>query len=243
MFRRVSRSDCKTPPSARASTVVANDVASWGLFAVSLKRAHRLHGPRVIRHAAYFGIGGLHDRHPDEEVAVPFRVAFPAAGVWPRSSRSCSASICCAPDQDLPSPCSRWPRADRVGDAAFSGMTSRGGEQGLPEIPTRQLAWIAEAAFFGSSARATTSICSAWCWVAVCYWALHRVVTPPFGRMLSHHPREPRARRVHRGQRAALRADRVGIAGMFAGLAGGSLRHLQPGRLPGLAYWTKSSRS
>jgi branched-chain amino acid transport system permease protein len=66
---------------SRFYTFVANDVAIMGLFAVSLNVLIGYTGLVSFGHAAYFGIGAYTTGILMKKLALPFVLAFPAAGV------------------------------------------------------------------------------------------------------------------------------------------------------------------
>ena len=77
--------------------------------------------------------------------------------------------------------------------------------------------------------------------VALCLWALRRVVGSPFGRMLTTiRENAERAEFIGVNVRRYELAAFV-LAGAFAGLAGGLFGIFNRGVFPDFAYWTKSS--
>ncbi|HEX7788611.1 MAG TPA: hypothetical protein VF653_20495, partial [Methylomirabilota bacterium] len=66
---------------SRFYTFLANDVVIWALFATSLNLLVGYTGLVSFGHAAYFGIGAYATGLLMKKLAVPFLVAFPAAGV------------------------------------------------------------------------------------------------------------------------------------------------------------------
>ena len=173
-----------------------------------------------------------------KKLGVSFLLAFPAAGVIAglfalvfgffcvRLTRIYFAMLTLAFAQIVWAICFKWNEVT-------------GGEQGMPEIPYPDFGWLervaAVAALRGrlphvgllllphasSSSRA-------------CLWLLRRIVGSPFGRMLTTIRENPeRAEFIGVNVRRYELAAFV-IAGAFAGLAGGPLRHLQPRRLPRL---------
>src|SRR5262249_3135527 len=60
---------------------VANDVILWALFATSLNLLVGYTGLVSFGHAAYFGIGAYTTGILMKKLAVPFVLAFPAAGI------------------------------------------------------------------------------------------------------------------------------------------------------------------
>jgi branched-chain amino acid transport system permease protein len=66
---------------SRFYTFLANDVVIWALFATSLNLLVGYTGLVSFGHAAYFGIGAYATGLLMKKLAVPFLIAFPAAGV------------------------------------------------------------------------------------------------------------------------------------------------------------------
>ena len=66
---------------SRFYTFLANDVIIWALFATSLNLLVGYTGLVSFGHAAYFGIGAYTTGLLMKKLAVPFALAFPAAGV------------------------------------------------------------------------------------------------------------------------------------------------------------------
>ncbi|TMQ22004.1 MAG: branched-chain amino acid ABC transporter permease [Candidatus Rokuibacteriota bacterium] len=66
---------------SRFYTFVANDVVIWALFATSLNLLVGYSGLVSFGHAAYFGIGAYTTGLLMKKAALPFLLAFPAAGV------------------------------------------------------------------------------------------------------------------------------------------------------------------
>jgi branched-chain amino acid transport system permease protein len=195
-------------------------------------------------HAAYFGVGAYVTGILMKKLAMPFVLAWPAAGVFGaacalvfgffcvRLTRIYFAMLTLAFAQIVWAICFKW-----------NELT--GGEQGMPEIPYPDFGWIER---FGGNlpllggwrtAEYFYFLCTIL--VAASLWALHRIVTSPFGRMLTT-IRENAERaefigvNVRRYELAAF-----ALAGAFAGLAGGLFGIFNRGVFPDFAYWTKSS--
>src|SRR2546430_11962129 len=67
---------------SRFYTFLANDVIIWALFATSLNLLVGYTGLVSFGHAAYFGIGAYTTGILMKKLAVPFVLAFPAAGIF-----------------------------------------------------------------------------------------------------------------------------------------------------------------
>ncbi len=120
-----------------------------------------------------------------------------------------------------------------------------GGEQGMPEIPYPDFGWIervgASVPLLGGWRTAEYFYFLTVVLVAASLWALHRIVTSPFGRMLTTiRENAERAEFIGVNVRRYELAAFV-LAGAFAGLAGGLFGIFNRGVFPDFAYWTKSS--
>ena len=228
---------------SRFYTFVANDVIIWALFATSLNLLVGYTGLVSFGHAAYFGVGAYVTGILMKKLAVPFVLAWPAAGVVAaacalvfgffcvRLTRIYFAMLTLAFAQIVWAICFKW-----------NELT--GGEQGMPEIPYPDFGWIER---LGASVPLLGWRTAEYFYfltvvlVAASLWALHRIVTSPFGRMLTT-IRENAERaefigvHVRRYELAAFV-----LAGAFAGLAGGLFGIFNRGVFPDFAYWTKSS--
>src|SRR3989440_4735388 len=169
---------------SRFYTFLANDVIIWALFATSLNLLVGYTGLVSFGHAAYFGIGAYTTGILMKKLGVPFVLAFPAAGLGAglaalvfgffcvRLTKIYFAMLTLAFAQIVWAICFKW-----------NDVT--GGEQGLPEIPYPDLTWMQRLPFLGDLRGSDHFYLLCVVLVAVCYWALHRVVTSPFGRMLT----------------------------------------------------------
>jgi len=66
---------------SRFYVFLANDIVIWALFATSLNLLVGVTGLVSFGHAAYFGIGAYTTGLLMKKLAVPFLLAFPAAGL------------------------------------------------------------------------------------------------------------------------------------------------------------------
>ncbi|OGK89796.1 MAG: hypothetical protein A2W08_14585 [Candidatus Rokubacteria bacterium RBG_16_73_20] len=116
-----------------------------------------------------------------------------------------------------------------------------GGEQGMPEIPYPDLAWLERLPLVGELRTSDHFYLLTVVLVALCFWLLRRVVGSPFGRILTtirENPERAEFIGVH-VRRWELLA--FVLAGAFAGLAGGLFGIFNRGVFPDFIYWTKSS--
>jgi branched-chain amino acid transport system permease protein len=229
---------------SRYYTFLATDVAVWALFATSLNLLVGYTGLVSFGHAAYFGIGAYTTGILMKKLAVPFLVAFPAAGVVAalfalvfgffcvRLTRIYFAMLTLAFAQIVWAICFKWNEVT-------------GGEQGMPDIPYPDFAWAERLGtvvpLLGGWRTAEYFYFLTLLLVAGCFWALHRIVDSPFGRVLTTIRENPeRAEFIGVNVRRYELAAFV-LAGAFAGLAGGLFGIFNRGVFPDFAYWTKSS--
>src|SRR5216110_300968 len=126
---------------SRFYTFLANDVIIWALFATSLNLLVGYTGLVSFDHAAYFGVGAYVTGILMKKLAVPFFLAWPAAGIFGaacalvfgffcvRLTRIYFAMLTLAFAQIVWAICFKW-----------NELT--GGEQGMPEVPYPDLAWM-----------------------------------------------------------------------------------------------------
>jgi len=228
---------------SRYYTFLANDVVIWALFATSLNLLVGYTGLVSFGHAAYFGIGAYTTGLLMKKMGVPFLLAFPAAGLLAglfalvfgffcvRLTRIYFAMLTLAFAQIVWAICFKWNEVT-------------GGEQGMPEIPYPDFAWLERVAAAVPPLSYRTSeyfYFLTLLMVAVCLWLLRRIVGSPFGRMLTTIRENPeRAEFIGVNVRRYELAAFV-LAGVFAGLAGGLFGIFNRGVFPDFAYWTKSS--
>ena len=225
---------------SRFYTFVANDVVIWALFATSLNLLVGYSGLVSFGHAAYFGIGAYTTGLLMKKAALPFLLAFPAAGVLARAfalifgffcvrlTRIYFAMLTLAFAQIVWAICFKW-----------NELT--GGEQGMPDIPYPDLAVMGRLPLVGALRASDHYYLLSVLVVGLCLWLLRRIVRSPFGRLLTTIRENPeRAEFIGVNVRRYELAAFV-LAGAFAGLAGGLFGIFNRGVFPDFAYWTKSS--
>ena len=231
---------CVPALGSRFYTFLANDIVIWALFATSLNLLVGVTGLVSFGHAAYFGIGAYTTGILMKKVGLPFLLAFPAAGVLAgafallfgffcvRLTRIYFAMLTLAFAQIVWAICFKWNEVT-------------GGEQGMPEIPYPNLDWMGRLPLLGGLRTSDHFYLVTVVLVALCLWALRRVVGSPFGRMLTTiRENAERAEFIGVNVRRYELAAFV-LAGAFAGLAGGLFGIFNRGVFPDFAYWTKSS--
>jgi branched-chain amino acid transport system permease protein len=229
---------------SRFYTFLANDIAIWALFATSLNLLVGYTGLVSFGHAAYFGIGAYATGILMKQLGVSFPLAFVAAGVTAglfalvfgffcvRLTRIYFAMLTLAFAQVVWAICFKW-----------NSVT--GGEQGMPEIPYPSFDWLERVAgvvpFLGGYRTSDYFYFTTLVLVGACFWLLRRIVSSPFGRMLTTiRENAERAEFIGVNVRRYELAAFV-LAGVFAGLAGGLFGIFNRGVFPDFAYWTKSS--
>jgi branched-chain amino acid transport system permease protein len=229
---------------SRYYTFVANDVVIWALFATSLNVLVGYAGLVSFGHAAYFGIGAYTTGLLMKKLAVPFVLAWPAAGLLAgacalvfgffcvRLTRIYFAMLTLAFAQIVWAICFKWNEVT-------------GGEQGMPDIPYPSFDWLERVAtvvpLIGGYRTSEYFYFLTLVLVAACLWLLRRIMRSPFGRML-----ETIRENAERAEFIGVDVRRFELvafvlAGAFAGLAGGLFGIFNRGVFPDFAYWTKSS--
>jgi branched-chain amino acid transport system permease protein len=225
---------------SRFYVFLANDIVIWALFATSLNLLVGVTGLVSFGHAAYFGIGAYTTGLLMKKLAVPFLLAFPAAGVLAggfalvfgffcvRLTRIYFAMLTLAFAQIVWAICFKWNEVT-------------GGEQGMPEIPYPDFDRISSLPLVGGWRTSEYFYFATLIIVAICLWLLRRIIGSPFGRMLATiRENAERAEFIGVNVRRYELAAFV-LAGAFAGLAGGLFGIFNRGVFPDFAYWTKSS--
>jgi branched-chain amino acid transport system permease protein len=229
---------------SRYYTFLANDVVIWALFATSLNVLVGYAGLVSFGHAAYFGIGAYTTGLLMKKLAVPFVLAFPAAGLLAgafalvfgffcvRLTRIYFAMLTLAFAQIVWAICFKWNEVT-------------GGEQGMPDIPYPSFDWVESVAkvlpFLGGYRTSEYYYFLTLVLVGLCLWVLRRIMRSPFGRML-----ETIRENAERAEFIGVDVRRYELvafvlAGAFAGLAGGLFGIFNRGVFPDFAFWTKSS--
>src|SRR6185436_7168997 len=171
---------------SRYSTFLANDIAIWALFATSLNLLVGYTGLVSFGHAAYFGIGAYTAGILMKKLGVSFLIALPAAGLLAallaavfgffcvRLTRIYFAMLTLAFAQIVWAICFKWNEVT-------------GGEQGMPEIPYPDFAWLEAIGkvipFVGGYRTSEYFYFLTLLLVGVCFWLLRRIVGSPFGRI------------------------------------------------------------
>jgi branched-chain amino acid transport system permease protein len=231
---------CVPAFGSRFYTFVANDVAIWALFAVSLNLLLGYAGLVSFGHAAYFGIGAYTTGILMKKAGVPFVLAFPAAGLLAGAAALVFGFFCVRLTK-IYFAMLTLAFAQIVWAICFKWNDVTGGEQGMPEIPYPDLAWMQRLPLLAELRTSDHFYLLTIVLIGACLWVLRRIVSSPFGRLLTTIRENPeRAEFIGVNVRRHELIAFV-IAGGFAGLAGGLFGIFNRGVFPDFAYWTKSS--
>jgi len=225
---------------SRFYTFVASDIVIVSLFAMSLNLLLGYTGLVSFGHAAYFGIGAYTCALLMKSANAPFLPSLLGAGLMAgafallfgffcvRLTRIYFAMLTLAFAQIVWAICFKW-----------NDVT--GGEQGLPNVPYPDMAWMGALPILGQFRAGDHFYLSALSIVALCFAALRRIVDSPFGRVLTVIRDNPeRAQFIGVNVRAYQLAAFV-LAGFFAGISGGLFGIFNRGVFPDFAFWTKSA--
>jgi len=225
---------------SRYYTFVAADVTIMALFAVSLNLLLGYTGLVSFGHAAYFGVGAYTTGLLMKKVGVGFTLAFPAAGL-PAGLCALVSGFFCVRATKIYFAMLTLAFAQIVWAICFKWNDVTGGDQGMPEIPYPDLAWMEHLPVVGELRVSDHFYLLTVVLVALCFWLLRRVVGSPFGRILTTIRENPERAEfigvhVHRWELLAFV-----LSGVFAGLAGGLFGIFNRGVFADFVYWTKSS--
>jgi branched-chain amino acid transport system permease protein len=225
---------------SRYDTFLGTQIAIYALFALSLNLLLGTTGLVSFGHAAYFGIGSYACGILMKTVGVPFSLAFPAAGLIAalfaagfgffcvRLTKIYFAMLTLAFSQIVWAVCFKW-----------NDLT--GGDQGLPDVPFPDLAWMTALPGFGRMRISEQFYVVALVLVALCVAALRRLTGSPFGRVLTT-IRENPERAAFIGVNVRLyELSAFTIAGGFAGLSGALFGIFNRGVFADFVFWSKSA--
>ena len=225
---------------SRYDTFLGTQIAIYSLFALSLNLLLGTTGLVSFGHAAYFGIGSYACGILMKIVAVPFWLAFPAAGLIAalfaagfgffcvRLTKIYFAMLTLAFSQIVWAICFKW-----------NDLT--GGDQGPPDVPFPDLGWMAALPGFDRMRIAEQFYVLALVLVALSVAALRRLTGSPFGRVLTT-IRENPERAAFIGVNVRLyELAAFTIAGGFAGLSGALFGIFNRGVFADFVFWSKSA--
>jgi branched-chain amino acid transport system permease protein len=225
---------------SRYDTFLGTQIAIYALFAMSLNLLLGTTGLVSFGHAAYFGIGSYGCGILMKTLGVPFWLAFPAAGLIAaafglvfgffcvRLTKIYFAMLTLAFAQIVWAICFKW-----------NDVT--GGDQGLPDVPFPDLAWLGSLPGFQHFRIGELFYLLVLVLVALCIAVLRRLTDSPFGRVLTTIRENPERAEfigvhVHAYELAAFT-----IAGGFAGLSGALFGIFNRGVFADFVFWSKSA--
>ncbi len=225
---------------SRFYTFVATDVAILALFATSLNLLLGYTGLVSFGHAAYFALGAYTCGILMKKAAVPFLAAWPAGGLL-AALFALAFGFFCVRLTKIYFAMLTLAFAQIVWAICFKWNDVTGGEQGMPEIPYPDLAWMERLPWLADLRTSDHFYLLTVVLVALCLGVLRRIVDSPFGRLLTtirENPERAEFIGVHVRRHELIAFV---IAGLFAGLAGGLFGIFNRGVFPDFAYWPKSS--
>jgi branched-chain amino acid transport system permease protein len=227
---------------SRYYTFVATDVVILALFAVSLNVLLGYTGLVSFGHAAYFALGAYTCGILMKQLAVPFLAAFPAGGLVAAMAALVFGFFCVRLTK-IYFAMLTLAFAQIVWAIIFKWNDVTGGEQGIPEVPYPDLGWMGRLPGLDQLRLSDHFYLLTVVLVGACLWALRRIVSSPFGRILTTIRENPeRAEFIGVNVRRYELAAFV-IAGFFAGLSGALFGIFNRGLFPDFAYWPKSSEA
>ena len=225
---------------SRYDTFIGTQIAIYSLFAMSLNLLLGTTGLVSFGHAAYFGIGSYGCGILMKMLGVPFWLSFPAAGLIAaafavvfgffcvRLTKIYFAMLTLAFAQIVWAICFKW-----------NDLT--GGDQGLPDVPFPDLAWLGSLPGFQRFRIGELFYVLTLVLVALCIAVLRRLTDSPFGRVLTTIRENPeRAASIGVNVRAYQLAAFT-IAGGFAGLSGALFGIFNRGVFADFVFWSKSA--
>jgi branched-chain amino acid transport system permease protein len=225
---------------SRYDTFLGTQIAIYALFAMSLNLLLGTTGLVSFGHAAYFGIGSYACGILMKTLGVPFWLAFPAAGLIAaafglvfgffcvRLTKIYFAMLTLAFAQIVWAICFKW-----------NDVT--GGDQGLPDVPFPNLAWLGLLPGFQHFRIGELFYFLVLVLVAICIAALRRLTDSPFGRVLTTIRENPERAQFIGVNVRAYELAAFTIAGGFAGLSGALFGIFNRGVFADFVFWSKSA--
>ena len=224
----------------RYYTLLAEQMAIFALFAVSLNLLLGSTGLVSFGHVGYFGFGAYACGILMKTYEVPFIIAFPAAGLMTALFALVSGYFCVRLIR-LYFAMLTLAFSQLVWAIAYKWNDMTGGDQGLPQIPFPDLDWMSSLPLIGDLRVGEQFYLVALVLIALSLAMLHRLVRSPFGRILTTIRDNPeRAAFIGVNVRAYQLAAFV-VAGTFAGLAGALYGIFSRGVFPDFVFWDKSA--
>ena len=225
---------------SRYDTFLGTQITIYALFAMSLNLLLGTTGLVSFGHAAYFGIGSYACGILMKTLGVPFWLAFPAAGLIAaafglvfgffcvRLTKIYFAMLTLAFAQIVWAICFKW-----------NDVT--GGDQGLPDVPFPNLAWLGLLPGFQHFRIGELFYFLVLVLVAICIAVLRRLTDSPFGRVLTTIRENPERAEFIGVDVRAYELAAFTIAGGFAGLSGALFGIFNRGVFADFVFWSKSA--
>jgi branched-chain amino acid transport system permease protein len=225
---------------SRYYTFLATDILILAMFATSLNLLIGYSGLVSFGHAAYFGIGAYVCGILMKDVGAPFLIAWLLGGVGGMLFAGLFGFFCVRLTSVYFSMLT-MAFAQIVWAICFKWNDVTGGEQGLPNVPQPDTAFMDWVPWLGDLRGGDKFFYIVLVLAAVSILAMRRIVNSPFGRILTT-IRDNAERTQFIGINVRLyRLLIFAIAGGFAGLAGGIFGLFNRGVFPDFCYWPKSA--
>jgi branched-chain amino acid transport system permease protein len=225
---------------SRFYTFLATDIAILALFATSLNLLLGYTGLVSFGHAAYFGIGAYTCAILMKSYGVAFALGL-IAGVANAAAWALLFGAFCVRSTRIYFSMLTLAFAQIVWAVCFKWNSVTGGEQGLSNVPYPDLDWMAAVPGLGDLRTGDKYYLLTLALTAFAFFCLKRIVTSPFGRILTAIRENPeRAEFVGVNVRRYQLAAFV-VAGAFAGFAGALFGIFNRGVFPDFAHWSKSA--
>src|SRR5690242_18969131 len=225
---------------SRYDTFLGTQIAIYALFAMSLNLLLGTTGLVSFGHAAYFGIGSYGCGILMKTLGVPFWLAFPAAGLIAaafglvfgffcvRLTKIYFAMLTLAFAQIVWAICFKW-----------NDVT--GGDQGLPDVPFPDLAWLGSLPGFQRFRIGELFFFVALEVVALSIAVLRRLTDSPFGRVLTVIRENPERAAFIGVNVRAYELSYFTISCRFAGLSCALFGIFNRGVVADFVFWSKSA--
>jgi branched-chain amino acid transport system permease protein len=225
---------------SRYYTFLATDVLILAMFATSLNLLIGYSGLVSFGHAAYFGVGAYVCGILMKNAGIPFVLSWLLGGVGGALFAAVFGFFCVRLTSVYFSMLT-MAFAQIVWAIAFKWNDVTGGEQGFPNVPMPDTAFLDWVPWLGSLRSGDKFFYITLVLVAVSIAAMRRIVNSPFGRIMT-----TIRDNAERTQFIGIDVRRYRllmfiIAGGFAGLAGGIFGVFNRGVFPDFCYWPKSA--
>jgi branched-chain amino acid transport system permease protein len=225
---------------SRYDTFLGAQIAIYALFAMSLNLLLGTTGLVSFGHAAYFGIGSYACGILMKTLGVPFWLAFPAAGLI-AAALGLVFGFFCVRLTKIYFAMLTLAFAQIVWAICFKWNDVTGGDQGLPDVPFPNLAWLGLLPGFQHFRIGELFYFLVLVLVAICIAVLRRLTDSPFGRVLTTIRENPERAEFIGVDVRAYELAAFTIAGGFAGLSGALFGIFNRGVFADFVFWSKSA--